>query len=90
MKNIIKAALLFFCMNICASPGCIDSSWHMEKPFDTKEYHIVTRKVGKHETFCPCPCRKLSLDRGQCLTCGHRHVMTPWTIVRYQRNKLLQ
>lgn len=65
-----------------ASPGCMDNSWHLERPFDNKEYHIVGRKIGKQETFCPCPCRKLSLSRGQCLECGHKHEMQPWIIVR--------
>ena len=67
---------------IQASPGCMDNSWHMTRPFDAKEYHIVTRELGKHKTFCPCPCRKLSLNRGECLECGHRHDMQPWIIIR--------
>ncbi len=64
------------------SPGCMDNSWHLARPFDTKEYHMVTRDVGKSKTYCPCSCRKLSLSRGQCLECGHKHDMQPWIIVR--------
>lgn len=84
--TINKIALILFILSLSkdalASPGCMDNSWHMTRPFDAKEYHIVTHQVGKHKTFCPCPCRKLSLNRGECLECGHRHDMQPWIIIR--------
>lgn len=70
---------------IFASPGCMDDSWHMTRPFDSKEYHIVTHKVGKDETCCQCPCRKLSLARGECLACGHKHDIQPWIIIRRKK-----
>ncbi len=80
MKNIF--IILFISTNLAASPGCIDNSWHMERPFDNKEYHVVTRKIGNAQTYCPCPCRKLSLNRGECLDCHHRHIMPEWIIIR--------
>ncbi len=74
--------LTFISSQSFTSPGCMDNSWHLARRFDNKEYHIVSRKVGKDETFCPCECRKLSLIRGQCLDCGHKHDIQPWIIVR--------
>lgn len=81
-KLLVLISIMAPCLH--ASPGCLDNSWHLERMFDTKEYHVVSRKVGKSETYCPCPCRKLSLIRGQCLECGHKHEMQPWIIVRKQ------
>lgn len=80
-------SILFFTNVFVASPGCMDNSWHMERPFDAKEYHIVSRSVGKAQTCCHCPCRKLSLNRGQCTECGHRHDVRPWIIVRASKEK---
>ncbi len=78
--------LIFICSKILASVGCIDSSRHLSEPNDDKSYRVVSRRVGNHDMPCPCPCQKLSLDRGQCLDCGHRHVMSAMHIVRYDRN----
>jgi hypothetical protein len=89
MKLSHQLITIFACLiaQVCAgSPGCMDNSWHLERPFDTKEYHIVTRHIGKNQTYCPCPCRKLSLIRGQCLECGHKHDVQPWIIVRKEKN----
>ena len=84
---IIILMSLFSYITTLASPGCMDNSWHLARPFDTKEYHIVTRDVGKNKTYCPCQCRKLSLSRGQCLECGHKHDIQPWIIVRAPRTQ---
>lgn len=54
-----------------AAPGCMDNSWHMSHPFDTKSYHIVAHPIGTNQTFCQCPCRSISADRGICFECGH-------------------
>lgn len=85
MKKLLLV-LTILAMNIYASRGCIDSSWHLAKPNDDKSYHVVGRSVGNHEMHCPCPCTKLTLDRGQCIECRHRHVMPAMHIVRYDRN----
>lgn len=69
------------------SPGCMDNSWHMKQPFDTKSYHVVSRNVGNSETYCPCPCKKLTFDRGICLECGHAHDVQPWVIIRYNKKE---
>jgi hypothetical protein len=82
MKLLIAFTFLFTNLSCLGSPGCMDNSWHLARPFDTKEYHIVTRNVGRSKTYCPCSCRKLSLIRGECLECGHKHDTQPWIIVR--------
>lgn len=88
MKKVLLLSLgLLTIAPVKASLGCLDNSWHLTQPFDAKEYHIVTREVGTSKTYCPCPCRKLSLSRGECMACGHKHDIQPWTIVRYHRNK---
>ena len=85
MKWLIISLFIFWPALLSASFGCLDSSWHTQKFFDTKEYHIVTRKVGNHETFCPCPCSKLSLNRGECTQCHHRHFVPQMHIIRYKK-----
>lgn len=85
-KKLIIISLVIIHARLHSSPGCIDSSWHLAKPNDDKSYHVVGRNVGNHEMHCPCPCTKLSLDRGQCLECRHRHVIPAMHIVRYDRN----
>lgn len=77
--------LLLISFDIYASFGCMDCSWHMQQRYDNKEYHVVTRAMGKHETCCPCPCRKLSLSRGECQDCHHYHYVQPWVIIRYKK-----
>lgn len=77
--------VLIITQSAFGAPGCMDSSWHVQRLFDTKEYHIVTHQVGNHETFCPCPCKKVSLDRGECFECKHRRYIAPMHIIRYQK-----
>lgn len=86
----MKIKFLFFLLFpalALASAGCMDNSWHLAKPFDSKEYHIVSHKIGNHESHCQCPCTKMSFDRGKCLECGHKHDIQPWIIIRSQRPK---
>jgi len=66
---------IFLTMNIqiAACPHCLDNSWHLERPFDNKEYHPVE---------CNCECRKLIIARGECLECGHKHYFAPQVIIR--------
>lgn len=89
MKQAFFISFIFFGSSLFASPGCLDNSWHMARSFDTKSYHPVAYQVGTYQTYCQCPCRKLSLNRGQCFECGHRHDMAPMHIIRYKKNKEL-
>ena len=84
-RTVIMIIMILFTQLVSASPGCMDNSWHLARPFDNKEYHIVSHKIGKDEFCCQCSCRKLSLSRGQCLECGHKHEIQPWIIIRTPR-----
>lgn len=76
---------LVYTMVMHAAPGCMDNSWHMCKPFDNKNYHLVSRHYSsRHATHCQCSCRHISLDRGYCTDCGHYRDLQPWVIVRPQ------
>jgi hypothetical protein len=58
-----------------ASIGCLDCSWHLAQPFDSKNEHPVQ---------CNCPCEKqykLSPIRGKCPQCGHERYAQPFIIV---------
>lgn len=79
--------IFFLCYGAltCAAPGCIDNSWHMSKPFDNKEYHIVSSQFGAENSHCQCSCRKVSHDRGYCYECGHYRDLQPWVIVRNRK-----
>lgn len=68
----VLSLLCFFQHTFC-SIGCMDNSWHLTRPFDSKEYHYVK---------CNCPCRKLNLARGECTECGHAHDFAPQIIIR--------
>jgi hypothetical protein len=74
----MKSASLIILFNtvLVAAPGCIDNSWHLARLFDTKTYHVVTHPVGRHETYCQCPCTHLSADRGICFECRHAGPIT--------------
>lgn len=77
MKKILLSLVLLITMTqIFSSPGCMDNSWHLARPFDNKEYHYVQ---------CNCPCRKLNIARGECTECGHKHDFPPQYIIRRPR-----
>lgn len=73
----LNKVIIFLCilatLKSLACPGCMDNSWHLARPFDTKEYHPVE---------CNCECRKLNIARGECLDCGHKHFFEPQYIIR--------
>jgi hypothetical protein len=73
---IVVASFFLFSTQLIACPDCLDNSWHLERPFDNKEYHRVE---------CNCPCRKLNIARGECLDCGHFHFFPPQIIIKRQR-----
>lgn len=74
MKKLIYLCIFFvFNSQIVSCPHCLDDSWHLERPFDNKEYHPVE---------CNCPCRKLNIARGECTECGHKHYFAPQVIIR--------
>lgn len=63
--NALLFALIVFVSLVQAEPGCMDNSWHLQRPFDSKDYHYV-------QCFCPCTKRhKILADRGKCTQCGH-------------------
>jgi hypothetical protein len=70
----LYASMMSTCL--IAAPGCIDNSWHVKRLFDTKTYHLVTHRVGRYDTYCQCPCTKVSADRGICFQCGHAGPIT--------------
>lgn len=73
MKNMLLGLLLVTTSHVFSCPGCMDNSWHLQRPFDTKEYHPVE---------CNCPCRKLNIARGECTECGHKHFFEEQIIIR--------
>jgi hypothetical protein len=80
-KNLFWYGLTYY-MSIFAARGCLEKSWHMAKPFDNKEYHVVSRNYGGSTTYCQCPCRRISHDRGYCYDCGHYRDLQPWVVIR--------
>lgn len=73
MKMKILFSFIFIFNHALGSIGCMDNSWHLAQPFDSKEYHYVK---------CNCPCRKLGLARGECTECGHAHDFAPQYIIK--------
>lgn len=73
MKMKLIASFILLGNQSFGSIGCMDNSWHLSRLFDSKEYHYVK---------CNCPCRKLSLARGECTECGHKHDFQPQIMVR--------
>lgn len=62
-KSIYGIALI--AIQLWATPGCLDNSYHLTKLFDYKNYHY---------TSCNCPCEKqykILANRGQCSKCLH-------------------
>lgn len=88
MKNIFVIFAALHAAALCAAPGCLDNSWHMAKPFDNKQYHIVSNDYGNDQECCQCPCKKVSSDRGYCIECGHYRYFQPMVIIR--KNKAEQ
>lgn len=83
--SFVFVFLLLSIPALIACRNCLDTSWHLERCFDTKEYHPAVTQYGNKILHCQCPCRKLTLDRGKCLECGHRHIMPEMHIIRYNR-----
>ncbi len=73
LERILVYLLFYTAPSLFAGIGCMDDSWHLARPFDAKEYHFVK---------CYCPCRKISLARGECLDCGHKHDIQPMYIIK--------
>jgi hypothetical protein len=80
--NIFKILVILFFTTIAhAAPGCRDNSWHLARPFDNKEDHLVANDCCGHTMHCQCPCKKLNY-KGYCNDCGHFRYMQPWHIIR--------
>ena len=74
-RILILLAMLAFLLNKAAC-DCMDNSWHLQKKYDTKTYHLV------NDCYCPCgkgPAYKILASRGKCLTCGHYRDPRPLT-----------
>lgn len=63
---LVSIVLINIFLHLKASNGCMDTSWHLEKRFDYKEYHTV-------ECNCPCWKYKELSDRNRCSKCLHYH-----------------
>jgi hypothetical protein len=64
-KYFIASLLLCISGKIYAKIGCMDNSYHLTQPFDSKNYHFVA---------CNCPCEITVIkNRGKCLKCLHFH-----------------
>lgn len=62
MKIKIILILIIGNHDTFGSLGCMDNSYHMEKPYDMKNYHYV---------HCDCPCQSIGNTRGKCRKCLH-------------------
>lgn len=71
--------LLFLILTLLATPlfarngYCLDSSKHLKKAYDNKEWHYVE---------CYCECNTKTTKDGHCLECGHLQDAHPLTIIR--------
>jgi len=80
IKNFLLCATFIFASLLTAEPGCMDNSWHLQRPFDDKDYHYV---------YCNCECtkrHKILADRGKCLQCGHYRIPKNFIIIDYEDN----
>lgn len=70
---IVVIILINIFLHLKASNTCMDTSWHLEKRFDYKEYHKVS---------CNCPCWKYKelADRNRCSKCLHFHKPEPYGV----------
>ena len=67
-SRIFFLLLLATSTSIYGSPACLDNSWHLEKRYDSKNFHSVD---------CNCPCEKqykIMEYRGKCSKCEHFRV----------------
>lgn len=75
MKKYYYVLLLGICASsplLHAKIGCMDNSWHLQKKYDSKEYHYVA---------CDCPCTDTIANRNQCPCCDHYHDAEPWVMI---------
>ncbi|HSW73612.1 MAG TPA: hypothetical protein VLG71_00485 [Candidatus Limnocylindria bacterium] len=67
--------ILLATWHLRASIGCLDNSWHLQKRYDSKEYHPVK---------CTCACEKehkIYHDRNRCSKCMHFHDAKPVMVI---------
>ena len=82
IKKLLMLILIVFAyLWLHGSPGCMDTSYHLEAPCDPKIEYLVVRQYGDLITHCPCPCNQIFLARGRCIECGHVRYLKSSTIV---------
>lgn len=66
--KIFAYLMLAYALPCGAQMGCMDTSWHLDQPFDNKALHPVD---------CTCPCQDYETDlnrpftKNRCPRCGH-------------------
>lgn len=84
LKCILSFSVLSLALPCHTQMGCMDTSWHLEQPFDNKALHPVE---------CTCPCHRYESDfkrplaQNRCPKC--RHIRIPESPIIITKEDLL-